>query len=279
MRSADNIKSSRKDHPRSGQPNNMVIGKETFSSSAFQIMLSSATRKGQVTCIGLKRKKSKSRQTRSSFAFFDLNNKNLVPYNIKSFLRNSVSPYDVRSFGQSVSADGSINGANSLSFIEDGLHSGSSFHDDRYNRLPPVLDLSFRWQRGNPKSLDYSQGSAKLHKTKKYRDEYHFLTPEKIQSSLYLRNSWNWLSWNIEKKNPVTGRIARSLQRAGICILLGGFTGFLPYKEYTMRNRLISNYEGDLSSFQILALKKNNLNCILSKDRVTSSYNRRWNKI
>ena len=42
-----------------------------------------------------------------------------------------------------------------------------------------------------------------------------------------------------------------------------------------MRNRLISNYEGDLSSFQILALKKNNLNCILSKDRVTSSYNRR----
>ena len=24
---------------------------------------------------------------------------------------------------------------------------------------------------------------------KKYRDEYHFLTPEKIQSSLYLRNS------------------------------------------------------------------------------------------
>ena len=79
----------------------------------------------------------------------------------------------------------------------------------------------------------------------------------------------------IEKKNPVTGRIARSLQRAGICILLGGFTGFLPYKEYTMRNRLISNYEGDLSSFQILALKKNNLNCILSKDRVTSSYNRR----
>ena len=144
IRSADNIKSSRRDHPRSGQPNNMVIGKETFSSSAFQIMLSSATRKGQVTCIGLKRKKSKSRQTRSSFAFFDLNNKNLVPYNIKSFLRNSVSPYDVRSFGQSVSADGSINGANSLSFIEDGLHSGSSFHDDRHNRLPPVLDLSFR---------------------------------------------------------------------------------------------------------------------------------------
>ena len=74
MRSADNIKPSRRDHPRSGQPNNMVIGKETFSSSAFQIMLSSATRKGQVTCIGLKRKKSKSRQTRSSFAFFDLNN-------------------------------------------------------------------------------------------------------------------------------------------------------------------------------------------------------------
>ena len=105
IRSADNIQSSGRDHPRSGQPNNMVMGKETFSSSAFQMMLSSATRKGQVTCIGLKRKKSKSRQTRSSFAFFDLNNKNLVPYNIKSFLRNSVSPYDVRSFGQSVSAD------------------------------------------------------------------------------------------------------------------------------------------------------------------------------
>ena len=72
----------------------------------------------------------------------------LTQINIKSFLRNSVSPYDVRSFGQSVSADcladGSINGGNSLSFIEDGLPSGSSFHDDRYNRLPPVLDLSFR---------------------------------------------------------------------------------------------------------------------------------------
>jgi len=248
-----NIQPSGRD--KHSKPNNIVMGKETFSSSAFQMMLSSATRKGQVTCIGLKRKKSKSRQTRSSFAFFDLNNKNLVPYNIKSFLRCDSHP------------QGGL------------LDSGSSFHNDRYNRLPPVLDLSFRWQRENPKSLDYSQGSVKLHKTKKYRDQYHFLTPEKIQSSLYLRNSWNWLSWNIEKKNPVTGRISRSLQRAGICILLGGFTGFLPYKEYTMRNRLISNYEGDLSSFQILALKKNNLNCILSKDRVTSSYNRRWNKI
>ena len=120
MRSAGNIKSSRKDHPRSGQPNNMVIGKETFSSSAFQMMLSAATRKGQVTCIGLKRKKSKSRQTRSSFAFFDLNNKNLVPYNIKSFLRCDSHP------------QGGL------------LDSGSSFHNDRYNRLPPVLDLSFR---------------------------------------------------------------------------------------------------------------------------------------
>ena len=30
--------------------------------------------------------------------------------------------------------------------------------------------------------------------------------------------------------NLITGRIARSLQRAGICVLIGGFTAFLPYK-------------------------------------------------
>ena len=54
-----NIQPSGRD--KHSKPNNIVMGKETFSSSAFQMMLSSATRKGQVTCIGLKRKKSKSR--------------------------------------------------------------------------------------------------------------------------------------------------------------------------------------------------------------------------
>jgi ribosomal protein S1 len=78
----------------------------------------------------------------------------------------------------------------------------------------------------------------------------------------------------MKRNNPISGRVGRSLQRAGICVLLGGFTAFLPYKEYSQRNALISTKEADFQSFQILSMKHANLNCVLSKDRVTYSYDR-----
>ena len=67
---------------------------------------------------------------------------------------------------------------------------------------------------------------------------------------------------------------ARSLQRAGICVLIGGFTAFLPYKEYSIRNKAICAKEAELQSFEVLSIKRSNFNCVLSKDRVTYKYDR-----
>jgi hypothetical protein len=39
---------------------------------------------------------------------------------------------------------------------------------------------------------------------------------------------------------------------------------------------MICAKEAELQSFQILNLKRSNLNCVLSKDRVTYKYDRPW---
>ena len=70
----------------------------------------------------------------------------------------------------------------------------------------------------------------------------------------------------MKNNSPVTGRIAR-LQRAGICVLIGYC--FLPYKEYSIRNKAICAKEAELQSFEVLSIKRSNFNCVLSKDRVT----------
>ena len=102
------------------------------------------------------------------------------------------------------------------------------------------------------------------------------LLPHEIKKTQFQKNTWTWLSWSIKNNSPITGRIARSLQRAGLCVLVGGFTAFLPYKEYSIRNKIICAKEAELQSFQILNLKRSNLNCVLSKDRVTYKYDRTW---
>ena len=52
-------------------------------------MKQNSTTKGKLACIGMRaNRKSKSRQTNSSFGYFDLGNKAIVPYNLKHLLRS-----------------------------------------------------------------------------------------------------------------------------------------------------------------------------------------------
>jgi hypothetical protein len=52
-------------------------------------MKQNSTTKGKLACIGMRlSRKSKSRQTNSSFGYFDLGNKTVVPYNLKHLLRS-----------------------------------------------------------------------------------------------------------------------------------------------------------------------------------------------
>ena len=102
------------------------------------------------------------------------------------------------------------------------------------------------------------------------------ISPHEVKKKQFEQNTWDWLSWSIKNNSPITGRIARSLQRAGMCVLIGGFTAFLPYKEYSIRNKVICAKEAELQSFQILNMKRSNLNFVLSKDRVTYKYDREW---
>ena len=103
-----------------------------------------------------------------------------------------------------------------------------------------------------------------------------YLLPHELKQECFHKNTWTWFLWSIKNQSPITGRIARSLQRSGLSILIGGFTAFLPYKEYSIRNKIICAKEAELQSFQILSLKRSNLNCVLSKDRVTYQYDRDW---
>lgn len=78
---------------------------------------------------------------------------------------------------------------------------------------------------------------------------------------------------------PITGRIGRSLQRSGICCLLGGFPAFLPYQQYSCRTQLARSQEGSLRSFFLSSLQSKGtegplhakgFNCIVSRDQYVS---------
>ena len=93
-------------------------------------------------------------------------------------------------------------------------------------------------------------------------------------SSLW--QTWHWLSWNSQMNQPITGRIGRSLQRSGICCLLGGFPAFLPYQQYSCRTQLARSQEGSLRSFVLSSLQSKGtqgplhakgFNCIVSRDQ------------
>ena len=139
------------------------------------------------------------------------------------------------------------------------------------------LELPWIVSESKPGSFGTRSSIARHSKTNLKAKSLVPSIPHEIKKEKFQENTWTWLSWSIKNNNLITGRIARSLQRAGICVLIGGFTAFLPYKEYSVRNKIICAKEAELQSFQILNLKWSNLNCVLSKDRVTHKYDRSWN--
>jgi len=134
--------------------------------------------------------------------------------------------------------------------------------------------LELPWTLTKKQKSNSCAGTAK--NNLRFQNSQESLLPHEIKKTQFQKNTWTWLSWSIKNNSPITGRIARSLQRAGLCVLVGGFTAFLPYKEYSIRNKIICAKEAELQSFQILNLKRSNLNCVLSKDRVTYKYDRPW---
>ena len=275
-------------------------------------------------------RKSKSRQTNSSFGYFDLGNKTVVPYNLKHLLRSFPVGGNMASFPEeanwvvklpdpkpmvwnsptTLARDRVVllpNSSQVVLGLSKRISNRRNLVGDTAQQQPkvwsyPAKDLrssmpptgcgkplfdtfTFELPWGNPVTAwqrhtqgvsgGTAAGSSRLGQGCPLREA--FVPPHEVKKCLQNDETWNWLSWNMKRNNPISGRVGRSLQRAGICVLLGGFTAFLPYKEYSQRNALISTKEADLQSFQILSMKHANLNCVLSKDRVTYSYDREWN--
>lgn len=98
-----------------------------------------------------------------------------------------------------------------------------------------------------------------------------FYSPDQNRQFLNWTNSWNLLSHQLKKNRYVTGRISRSLKRAGLCVWLGGVTAFLPYREYSLRHQVMPSFEGQLKTFQIVSLNPSNLNCVVTRDKAIQS--------
>ena len=195
------------------------------------------------------RKKTKSRQANSSIGYFEINGKAIVPYDLKHYLR--VTCY----------------------------HSPSESFAPEHE----VFELKNKWIKDSDLGSKVTQDLTEIpwisiaeSDTNDTVGKPRVILPHEIKKNHLRLNTWNWLSWSMKNNSPITGRIARSLQRAGICVLIGGFVAFLPYKEYSVRNKIICAKEAELQSFQILSIKRSNFNCVLSKDRVTYKYDRDW---
>jgi ribosomal protein S1 len=114
-----------------------------------------------------------------------------------------------------------------------------------------------------------------------------YSTPDEVRSQIQKNVIWDWVNHCTFHDEPITGRVARSLNQAGICVLLGGFPAFLPHRQYSFRNEFISMKQGQLESFQIISLKgpkkgslapsaEDKWNCVLSKDQFIRSCARKF---
>ena len=126
-----------------------------------------------------------------------------------------------------------------------------------------------------------------IHTKNVYKDRMmdKYSTPDEVRNKIQKNIIWDWINHCILHDEPITGRVARSLNQAGICVLLGGFPAFLPHHQYSFRNEIISKKQGQLESFQIISLKgpkkgspnaKDKWNCVLSKDQFIRSCARRF---
>ena len=264
------------------------------------------TTKGKI--IGVTVNNSKSRQSNSSIGYFDLDDKSIIPYNLKHYLSNTLCLTSSAASSESLilasrlrhqlnSRLSSNNTGGKAKPVLDYApstqpHLGGTKSKTALGKATRSFQVSFELPWGQSDTIKHSaqtafepgkSGLAGLRgkfKSSKAPSSTHSLSfsilPHEVQKNQLLLSTWTWLSWSIEQSSPITGRVSRSLQRAGLCVLIGGFTAFLPYKEYSVRNNVICAKEAELQSFQILSMKGSNLNCVLSKDRVTHKYDRNW---
>jgi len=102
--------------------------------------------------------------------------------------------------------------------------------------------------------------------------------PHITRQLMYYNSTWTWLSRCWKKKHIITGRIGRSLRHAGVCILIGGFIGFLPKREYTLRNKKTLFSQNMLKSIQPIGLRYQNLNIVVTRDKSVQSTWYRFSK-
>ena len=255
---------------------------------------------GNISYINLRTKKE--RTNRSSFAFFDVGQKSPISYNLKHWFRHN--PCMVSPFSSPIDMNSSsLATAEHNEFVKNSSEgvSGAIAKHNKFSSLilkkhqlgsilfvskPPVISKS---RVGECINLPWGDKSNEINfarKSSKKNKSLSMQNPDVIRHQFQKDTIWKWLDHCSSHDEPITGRISRSLNRAGLCVLLGGFPAFLPHRQYSLRNEIISKKEGQLKSFQIISLKgpksgsplKNDTkwNCVLSKDQFTRSCARKF---
>ena len=211
------------------------------------------TRLGMI-CLHVPVKGSRDSNSSSSLAFFEGGGKQPVVYNLRHWWRKAPHPVDTRSLRSST--------AQRILANYQAQRKGHSLPPKPLSNTPSTPTL------GDAAYLEFGTS----------RQEALFAPHERGEvTSLW--QTWHWLSWNSQMNQPITGRIGRSLQRSGICCLLGGFPAFLPYQQYSCRTQLARSQEGSLRSFFLSSLQSKGtegplhakgFNCIVSRDQYVS---------
>ena len=225
---------------------------------------------GSIAYINLRTKKE--RKNRSSMAFFDLGEKKPVSYNLKHWFRYNFNMERVTS-----KLNTNLPAAQILQKyqLRSNLFMSNSLMP---TNSKPQKSISLPWAISSGTNV----GKNGLNKS-----NVKYSTPDEVRSQIQKNVIWDWVNHCTSHDEPITGRVARSLNQAGICVLLGGFPAFLPHSQYSFRNEIISKKQGQLESFQIISLKgpkkgslapsaEDKWNCVLSKDQFIRSCARKF---
>jgi hypothetical protein len=194
-------------------------------------------------------------------AFFETGSKELLPSTISHWWRDTPE-WGVSTDKESYSLSGSQGGSVPKVVPPKGVPHTVSTSDmtvtlpvskhDAISSFRPVRSAhgskSFIDGATLSKGTFHNQESPKISESLRSHDRY--LTYSTVNTHT---NSWNWLIWNFERHQVITGRISRPIQRAGFCVLLGGFPVFLPYGQFLCRQTWTHKKEGQLQSFQMSA--------------------------
>ena len=229
---------------------------------------------GSIAYINLRTKKE--RTNRSSMAFFDLGEKKPVSYNLKHWFRYNFNMERVTSKLNTNSPAAKI--LQKYQLRSKLFMSNPLVDPHKVDRVSSILNSESQ----NSISLPWAISSG----TRLKKSNVKYSTPDEVRSQIQKNVIWDWVNHCSFHDEPITGRVARSLNQAGICVLLGGFPAFLPHRQYSFRNEIISKKQGQLESFQIISLKgpkkgsllkkEDKWNCVLSKDQFIRSCARKF---